>query len=155
MRGDLPCFINGGQVLGGFLDEWDKDQACFVSILLKLRGVLTHKVVRDAALDDVLDLLDQEDGRHGDSGERNGNGNATLDEGQLVPFGVVVPVLVDFLITAEDLVEDGAMALEVVPEEPVILASSIPGTKDTNMQKAARRITAVARLMVKVELASS
>lgn len=82
----------------------------------------THKVVADAAFNNVLDLLDQENGRHRDSSERNGNGDTALDEGQLLPLGVVMSVLVDLFIAAEDLIEDGAMALEVIEEEPEISA---------------------------------
>lgn len=58
----VPCFVNGGEVFGGFFDEREEDEA--------------EELVGDAGVDDVFDLFDKVDEEEGcaDEGEDEGDG---------------------------------------------------------------------------------
>ncbi len=98
----VPSLINGREMLRRFLHQGQKYQ--------------TEKLVRNASVDDVRNLLDEKIGQEAYKGERDHEGNDTLGERELGLGVIAVSVFVSFFVAGEHLVEDGIMASGVVPD---------------------------------------
>ena len=126
-------------MLGSFFDQRDEDK--------------THKVIGHALMeDDILDFLDQENGRHTHKRRGNGNGNQTLREREFASPDLIVAVLIIFLVQLEDIIKNGLMASKVEKQEAEqrLRLVHTPQTcvSSTHNRNATRRITAVALLIV-------
>jgi hypothetical protein len=111
----VPGFVDGGEMLGGFFDKGQHDEA--------------EELVWDAGFDDVFDALDEEDGEEGDDGEREDERDDAFCKGEFGLGEVFVVVEVGVFVGFEDFVEEGVLGARIVPDEAGVFVRRCCGGK--------------------------